>query len=221
MYALMLALKSRPQDSGPVDPGAVPSAIVTISKACQDAAWQMYHIIVDEWTKGSVPVHGYSHAQFLFCATLILSASSLLPFGNKTDFTAIETAMEIFRSLKTRGNLAATGLGECIERIHQCVLSRIATGPFRSNPEVGAASLPLATDSISFGIHQLEDGTSLSVVPEINSPTFLDMATEISLSETDTREFLAQSGLNVGSMSHAYIGDVDFPFLYPHFSSVL
>ncbi|KAE8382431.1 fungal-specific transcription factor domain-containing protein [Aspergillus bertholletiae] len=221
MYALMLVLKSRPQDTYPAGPGNLPSAIVTISKACQDAARQIYRIVVDEWTRGSVPVHGYSHPQFLFCATLILSASSLLPFGSQTDFAAIETSIEIFRTLRERGNLATTGLGECVERIHQCILNRISSGgPPHGTPDVNAPPMPPTTHSMHHCIRGSEDRDSLGLTPRISSSTFLDMATEISLSETETHDFLAQSGLDVGSMDHVYIGDFDFPLLYSHLPSL-
>ncbi|KAE8354635.1 fungal-specific transcription factor [Aspergillus coremiiformis] len=149
---LHLLMKLNEPDSPNASHESISQPVLTLSEACIHAARHSHTLILTKWINGSLPVFGYFHAHYLFSSGLVLAMSSLLPIGSPSDLGALESGLEVLRSMSENGNLAASEFYKNLEQVKYCLDLRKSREPkpnlVGGRPSTASVSGPVAPSTL-------------------------------------------------------------------------
>jgi hypothetical protein len=201
---------------------AISPVLITLSEACIHAARHSFALCLEEWTRGSFAIYGYSFPAYLFSAALVLVVSSLLPLGNPGDLTSTETALEILKNLSLSGNLASRDLYDHLTRVRQCLddnsissasaLDASESAPLNTLP-IDEGLLPMPSRPSRFSSHPQVSPD----LDDLNSQLFESnvpyLTTEMALHQPTMLDFLTQSHVEFGLLDPVEMfNDFDLAF---------
>lgn len=100
---------------------SISQSVLTLGRACIQAARHSHSLILEKWMNCSLPVFGYFHSQYLFSSAMVLAVSSLIPMGSPSDRHSFEMALKLLYSIAGNGNLTASEFYPHLNQIKICL----------------------------------------------------------------------------------------------------
>ncbi|KAL3466990.1 fungal-specific transcription factor domain-containing protein [Aspergillus heterothallicus] len=200
---------SSTQPSDTPMPISISDTTRTLADACISASRTSNSILAQLYIENSLAIFGYFDAHHLFASTLVLIISAIIS-PNLPDSDAVQTALQILRAMRDRGNAMA---GQHFSRLAQIQwkVSRLVTR--------GSSSTTNTVAPPAMNVEQgpdVQDETDRDMISGLPLPSIASPPSQMELDNCDWGSFLMSASLPMDDNATMRTGcgdPLDSPFL--------